>query len=210
MKKESDIKNESVAGKGTEARQDTAKKKDRRVRKTRACLRDGLAKLLQKKSIGEITVKELVDAVDINRSTFYLHYTDIYNMLESIEEELLGEITDAIRTHPIGVDESTFPFIEDIFCILTKNREICAALLGPNGDGTFLYQIEHIIEENSMKALRLYFADSIEDLKYTYSFCLAGCLGVIKTWLGGPSAESPTHMAKLTYQLVANSLNIKV
>ena len=59
-----------------------AEKVDRRVRKTKAQLRAGLARLMQKKSIKEITVKELVDEVDINRSTFYLHYSDIYQMLE--------------------------------------------------------------------------------------------------------------------------------
>ena len=53
------------------------KKVDRRVRKTKSQLRKGLARLLQEKSIGEITVKELVEEVDINRSTFYLHYSDI-------------------------------------------------------------------------------------------------------------------------------------
>ena len=53
-------------------------KVDRRVRKTRAQLRAGLARLMQKKNIREITVTELVDEVDINRSTFYLHYEDIY------------------------------------------------------------------------------------------------------------------------------------
>ena len=65
-----------------------AKKVDRRVRKTKMQLRQGLARLMQKKSIKEITVKELVDEVDINRSTFYLHYTDIYQMLEKIEEDM--------------------------------------------------------------------------------------------------------------------------
>ena len=59
-----------------------SEKTDRRVRKTRAQLRAGLATLMQKKSIKEITVKELVEEVDINRSTFYLHYADIYQMLE--------------------------------------------------------------------------------------------------------------------------------
>lgn len=75
-------------------------KTDRRIRKTKAQLRTGLAKLLQKKSIKEITVKELVELVDINRSTFYLHYSDIYNMLSSIEEELLEEIRQTILNHP--------------------------------------------------------------------------------------------------------------
>ena len=47
------------------------KKTDRRVRKTKSQLRKGLAHLMKEKSIGEITVKELVDEVDINRSTFF-------------------------------------------------------------------------------------------------------------------------------------------
>ena len=74
-----------------------AEKVDRRVRKTKAQLRAGLARLMQKKSIKEITVKELVDEVDINRSTFYLHYSDIYQMLESIENELMDEIAQVIE-----------------------------------------------------------------------------------------------------------------
>ena len=44
-----------------------AEKVDRRVRKTKAQLRAGLARLMQKKSIKEITVKELVEEVDRNR-----------------------------------------------------------------------------------------------------------------------------------------------
>ena len=76
-----------------------AEKVDRRVRKTKAQLRAGLARLMQKKSIKEITVKELVEEVDINRSTFYLHYTDIYQMLESIEAELMEEITHLVADY---------------------------------------------------------------------------------------------------------------
>ena len=66
-------------------------KLDRRVRKTRRQLREGLAHLLEEKSIRDIKVKELVEEVDINRSTFYLHYSDIYDMLKQIEEELFQE-----------------------------------------------------------------------------------------------------------------------
>ena len=115
------------------------KKSDRRIRRTKALLRHGLAQLMSEKSVNEVTVKELVDLVDINRSTFYLHYTDIYNMLESVEDELFDEILHTIRTHPVSpFNKDSFPFIEDIFAILFDNREICAALLGPHGDIGFL------------------------------------------------------------------------
>ena len=65
------------------------KKTDRRVRKTKSQLKTGLAQLMREKSIREITVKELVDAVDINRSTFYLHYSDIPGLLAEVENETL-------------------------------------------------------------------------------------------------------------------------
>ncbi len=72
-----------------------------RIRKTKAQLREGLARLMLKKSIKEISVKELVDEVDINRSTFYLHYTNIYQMLQKIEEEAMENITEVMQNYPI-------------------------------------------------------------------------------------------------------------
>ena len=86
------------------------KKTDRRVRKTKSQLRKGLAHLMKEKSIGEITVKELVDEVDINRSTFYLHYTDIYQMLQQIEEDALEEITQVMQNYTIDSNNTEGAF----------------------------------------------------------------------------------------------------
>lgn len=79
----------------------TAPKTDRRILRTRALLRQGLAELMQEKNAGDITVKELVAHANVNRSTFYLHYTDIDQMLASIEAELLERIEASVQAHPI-------------------------------------------------------------------------------------------------------------
>ncbi|MBU3840399.1 MAG: TetR/AcrR family transcriptional regulator C-terminal domain-containing protein [Candidatus Ruminococcus intestinipullorum] len=184
-----------------------AKNMDRRVRKTRSQLRHGLAELLKEKSIKEITVKELVEKVDINRSTFYLHYTDIYDMMEKIENELIGEIEELVHTYPVSpFNEDSFPFIEDIFSILAENRDICTALLGPNGDISFLHRIEYLLAEHSLNALKETFPEKMDDLKYYYAFCLSGCIGLVKTWLSKGSSVSPQHMAELTFKLIMNAL----
>ena len=83
------------------------KKTDRRVRKTKSQLKTGLAQLMREKSIREITVKELVDAVDINRSTFYLHYSDIPGLLAEVENEMMEEMQRAIRELAALVPEKT-------------------------------------------------------------------------------------------------------
>ena len=57
---------------------------DRGIRKTRAVLKNALLSLMKEKSVKHITVKELCDRADINRGTFYLHYADVFDMLEKI------------------------------------------------------------------------------------------------------------------------------
>lgn len=136
------------------------KKTDRRVRKTKTQLRNGLAMLMKEKSVGEITVKELVDQVDINRSTFYLHYPDISGLLYEIENDLSEEMERAIREHPIEKREDNgFYFLQDIFQVLDNNREIVSALVGPYGDMRFIQKVEVILARNSREVLEQMFPE---------------------------------------------------
>lgn len=182
-----------------------AEKVDRRVRKTKMQLRQGLARLMQKKSIKEITVKELVDEVDINRSTFYLHYTDIYQMLEKIEEEAMADIREAMEGCPDDCTkrEKIIPFLARFFSIMDSNRDLSLALLGPNGDMDFVERIETLIANKFLKQSSFPATDS--EIRYAYAFCLSGCIGMIKTWLSRTEHESPEAMAELTYHLIDNT-----
>ena len=168
------------------------KKVDRRVIKTRRQLKKGLAALMKEKSVNQITVKELVEEVDINRSTFYLHFKDIQDLLREIEENMEAQIKRAIEEHPIvSGNENAFYFIEDMFRVLDEEREISKALIGPNGDMGFIHRIERIIKENSRGTLEKMFPGKKEDLKYFYAFCLSGCLGLVKVWLNEGEEKSP-------------------
>ncbi len=182
-------------------------KVDRRVRKTRKQLREGLARLLEKKSIRDIKVKELVEEVDINRSTFYLHYSDIYDMLEKIEEELFEEIQTAMKNHPISADAQSQAFIRQIFQIMDDNRAICKALCGPNGDMAFVTRMEDVVGSETVQVIEPLFKIEKKQLRYSYAYCLNGCVGLIKMWLLNDGKETPEQMADIMYHMVSNSLN---
>ena len=182
------------------------KKVDRRVIKTRRQLKKGLAALMKEKSVNQITVKELVEEVDINRSTFYLHFKDIQDLLREIEENMEAQIKRAIEEHPIvSGNENAFYFIEDMFRVLDEEREISKALIGPNGDMGFIHRIERIIKENSRGTLEKMFPGKKEDLKYFYAFCLSGCLGLVKVWLNEGEEKSPEEMTQMTFNMIANA-----
>ena len=145
------------------------KKTDRRVRKTKAQLRAGLAKLMQTKSIKEITVKELVDEVDINRSTFYLHYTDIYQMLESIEDELEGEINQIVNNHPVdSYYKESFPMIKEILEVLWDNRDICNAL--PVFNRISIKPVKIFVVPIHVKRRKWFFFQPVEQMFFFFIF----------------------------------------
>lgn len=179
---------------------------DRRIRKTKMQLMRGLAILLKEKNIKEITVKELVDTVDINRSTFYLHYTDIYQMMEQIENKLMQDFLAVIKSDKeLPFNNNSLPFIVDIFNILYENKEICSSLLGKNGDISFVEKIESIISQYCLENIKKRYPDNTKALEFVYPFCISGCVGIIKKWLENDCIQSSQDMAKLTYTLVNNA-----
>ena len=183
-------------------------KKDRRIRKTENQLRAGLAKLLKKKNIREITVKELVEEVDINRSTFYLHYTDIYNMMSTIEEELMKDFRQVIADHPeVDLECENAAYVKEIFSVLEKNREICQALMGEHGDMAFVYRLEELIAEHSVRLFKIQHPKMVDELQYAYTFCLFGCIGMIKKWLDEDSDQTVEEMAAITDNLLRGVKN---
>ena len=67
-------------------------KEDRRIRRTKKLLKQALAQLMDEKDFKDITVKDITERADLNRDTFYLHYTDTYDILNKIEDEILKNI----------------------------------------------------------------------------------------------------------------------
>ena len=70
---------------------------DRRVKKTRAALHDALIGLAREKSYPTIAVKEILERANVGRSTFYTHFRDKDDLLESGIHEVLQSLQDLPR-----------------------------------------------------------------------------------------------------------------
>lgn len=82
---------------------------DLRTKRTRASIKTAFLTLRAKKPLEKITVKELAELAQINKATFYLHYRDIYDLSDQIEDELLTESIQLLKpTDPVLDDPSAF------------------------------------------------------------------------------------------------------
>jgi AcrR family transcriptional regulator len=69
----------------------TTHRHDRRVRRTRGLLHDALASLIHEKPYDGIVVKEILARANVGRSTFYTHFRDKEELLESSIRDVLDE-----------------------------------------------------------------------------------------------------------------------
>src|SRR6266852_7057321 len=60
---------------------------DPRVRRTRQLLQQALLELMQEKRFASVTVHEIAERATVNRATFYTHFADKYDLLDSIIRE---------------------------------------------------------------------------------------------------------------------------
>jgi AcrR family transcriptional regulator len=180
------------------------KSTDRRIRKTKNALKDGLIELMLEKSINDITVRELTEKVDLNRGTFYLHYKDIFDLLEKIEEELFEEFNKIMDSHsPDKLDGRPLPLLEDIFMFLKDNASMTTVLLGRNGDIAFVNKIKDIIRKNCFTSWSAFFnSENMNNFDYFYTYILSGCLGLFESWLNNGLKESPHEIALLTESFI--------
>lgn len=65
---------------------------DLRIQRTKAAIKNAFLELRGRKSIEKITITELSAHANINKATFYLHYSDIYELSDEIEDEMIDEM----------------------------------------------------------------------------------------------------------------------
>lgn len=180
---------------------------DHRTRVTRLLIRRALAELLRQKPPQRISVKELCLAAGISRGTFYSHYTDIYQLLDSIESDMLHELSDSLQPllNECASEAALHRITAGIFRCLKDNADICTFTLGPHGDRDFTARLISIGREHYMDMYRrLYPGAAPRELEYYYSFVSGGCIGLLERWMREGMLISVDDMATMTVEIIAH------
>lgn len=185
-------------------------KTDRRVRRTKALLINAFVTLLESKPIKDITVKELCDTADLNRGTFYLHYKDIYDMIEQLETDILNEFQGLIQHYDIADSDPTRPYmlLHNIFRFAADNAALCRVLLSANGDISFLINIKSLFRDFYLRLCIATFGENdYSRYEYSYDFIASGCVGLIESWLSSEHPKPPEEIAALASNIIGTGIN---
>ncbi len=87
---------------------------DLREKKTLRSIKNAFLQLRKQKPLERITVKELTQLAEISKTTFYLHYNDIYDLSESLQNEVITDIVGSIP-HPESFLTDNTEFTHELF-----------------------------------------------------------------------------------------------
>ena len=165
---------------------------DRRARRSRKLLKQGLLELLREKRFAHISVREIAERMDLNRGTFYLHYPDTTALMRDLEADLLGEIQTLVDAHMQETVEgrSLRPVFEPMLDYVVAHRETCAALFNSDSASGFLNELQGVVYRNGVRLLGAWGAAEggqtsiplADQPVYLLSFLAYGLVGLMKTW----------------------------
>ncbi len=173
-------------------------KTDRRVRLTILLLQGALIESMQNNHISKISVKMLCEKADINRSTFYAHFQDQYDLLEYTYKEVMENIEKHLEKQRFNEKKPiTFQTLTRILDYAKENADLFKALLSDNCN----LDIQRKILNVFMKYHPYEGLDKRTENYYS-AFGLSGCVSMLQIWLKDGMPESTSRMSEIILQAI--------
>lgn len=169
---------------------------------TKQTIKDAFWALYKEKKIEKITVKDIMLKAGYNRSTFYAYFTDVYDILEQIEEDLMPGIE-----HIPPIDTSSVPspdFFENIISIYEKNSAYYSVLLSENGDPRFVIKMKNVFKTMMIETIKNRVNISPEEMDYALEFIVGATLSIVKHWFDQEKNIPMHQLLPLMYKLMDN------
>lgn len=121
--------------------------------KSQVSLRNALIKLLEKRSLSQISVKKLCQEANVSRSTFYTHYGNVNEILEEIEDNLIHQLSikDNAITDESRIKPQDFSYFSEVLDFVSEHKREVLVLTKFNPDPRFVERWKSAIKVNLKK-----------------------------------------------------------
>lgn len=111
--------------------------------------------LRSRKPLEKISVVELVAKADVNKSTFYAYFHDVYDLSEQLQQELIDRIAKTLP-HPENVILDIAQYTKDVLLAYEANKQQIAILFS----GTQSWRLPMLVRNKTMEIIHEHISDS--------------------------------------------------
>lgn len=170
---------------------ETGRKTDRRVLKTKRAIRNAFAELLSEKDINSITIKDISDAADINRKTFYNYYKGVYQIIDEIEDEIVGLFEEALNDIDFKkcIQNPSIIF-EKLTAIINRDMDFYGHLLKMDTNANLISKISVSLKAEFKKNFSSQIEMEHKKLDIMADFVICGMIAVYQSWFNSDRSQS--------------------
>ena len=180
------------------------KKRPEATIKTKQAITDAFWTLYKKRRIETISVKDITMKAGYNRSTFYVYFKDVYDVLEQLEETLMPGIE---HLPPVGSGaRNDADLMKNMINIYEKNAEYYSVLLSENGDPHFVTKMKNVFKSMMMETLSSQVDLSKAEIDYALEFLVSATLATVKYWYDQDKNMPMEQLAAIVTKLMDNQL----
>jgi len=187
----------------------TSKKahEDHRVRYTRKILKDSLVSLMHERPITNIGIKEICARADISRSTFYVYYENVYDLLAEIEEEASVYFNDLLNQINVSVKRGNRKYLaaykQKYMEFIADKDNPLQVLLSENGDINFQKKFFQRLIDHARKIIQDTVKNQDAYIIEAFSvFYIHGSIGLIQYLLKNNTNIPSQTLAKVFDKMV--------
>lgn len=184
-----------------------SEKKDRRIGKTQKSIREALIALIVEKEISQITVKELAEKANINRKTFYMHYSSIEDILDKIENEIIEKLLLVLEKYDFFDSEfdiySLFLSLNDV---IDEDFDLYQKLVFSNSYNFLIIKVKKILKDALLDKYnqKLNMSNDLYNLYAEY--ISSGVMSLYIEWFKTESKLSLEDLAKAAGNITFNGV----
>lgn len=180
-------------------------KNNQRTRLSKMLFKNALMDLLKEKgSINKVSVRELCDRAELNRSTFYAHYQEPNDLLIEIETELLDATEEHLKKIGAENEIGAHKYILSFLQYIRQNDKPFRALLIDSTDPEFRSRFMQQSIIQFVENLRIVLPKELE--QYIFSYILNGSTGIIIQWIRSDYAADENEIVNLLFSINNSAL----
>ncbi|WP_298470102.1 TetR/AcrR family transcriptional regulator [uncultured Psychrobacillus sp.] len=182
---------------------------DRRVRRTKKIFKSHFIELVKEKGYKNVTVTDVVERADYNRSTFYIYYKDKEDLAEELVLETLKDLEYAFHSPFLGTEVVDYRKIistsNAFFKHLYDHRSVYSLLYVKDSIPGFQECFLNKFKEIFYGITYLNESNEVIGIKHFNTYKMYGSYGVIIEWLQEGCIESPEEIADTLLEIFKTS-----
>lgn len=182
---------------------------DKRKQKTISCIKQAFMQLCKDNVASQITVSKLASKAQINRTTFYLHYQSVNDVMQDIDNDLKVRISSYVDAIDIdAVYESCYATFTRLTDKLNENVPLRNYIFDSCSSSAVLDKLKKVITEKTISAIiEVYPSLTYEQLKFPSTFLIAGIADTYAEWTHSDKSVTLDELIKILSKLTCNALD---